>query len=66
MYIISLLCVCLTNLGTISLQEERLQIFEEGRKQKVESKRSQFEIEFKSLACFSTQFRVKESFKVIL
>ena len=32
----------------------------------VESKRSQFEIVFKSLALFSTQFRVKESFKPLL
>ena len=32
----------------------------------VASKRSQFEIVFKSLAHFSAQFRVKESFKPLL
>ena len=32
----------------------------------VESKMSQFEIVFKSLARFSTQFRVKESFILLL
>ena len=32
----------------------------------VESKTNQFEIVFKSLARFSTQFRVKESFKLLL
>ena len=31
----------------------------------VESKTNQFEIVFKSLARFSTQFRVKESFKLL-
>ena len=32
----------------------------------LESKTSQFEIVFKSLARFNTQFRVKESFKLLL
>ena len=32
----------------------------------VESNSSQFEIVFKSLARFSSQFRVKESFKLLL
>ena len=32
----------------------------------VESKRSQFEIDFKSLAGFSTQLRVKESFEPLV
>ena len=49
--------VCLTSSGTIPIHEKRLQISEAGRKQK------EFEIVFKSLACFSTQFRVKESSK---
>ena len=31
----------------------------------VESKTNEFEIVFKSLARFSTQFRVKESFKLL-
>ena len=44
--------------ATISIHEQRLQISEAGRKQK-----SQFEIVFKSLARFSTQFRVTESCK---
>ena len=50
--------MCLASLGTISFHEGRLQISEAGRKQK-----SQFEIAFKSVARFSTQFRAKESFK---
>ena len=49
----------LTGSGTISIHKELLQISEAGRKQA-----SQFEIVFKSLARFSTQFRVKESFKI--
>ena len=32
----------------------------------LESKTSQFEIVFKSLARFNTQFRVKDSFKLLL
>ena len=32
----------------------------------IESKISQFEIVVKSLACFKTQFKVKESFKLLL
>ena len=54
-FIVSLLC--LTGSGTISIHEKRLQISEQ-----VESKTGQFEIVFKLLACFSTQFRVKEKF----
>ena len=44
------------------IHEERLHISEAGRKQMT----SQFEIVFKSLVRFSTQFRVKESFKLYL
>ena len=33
--------------------------------EQVESKTNQFEIVFKALARFSTQFRVKESFKLL-
>ena len=51
--------MCLTSSGTISIHEERLQISEAGR-------RSQFEIVFKSLARFSTQFRVKEVLNLYL
>ena len=40
-----------------SIHKERLQISE--------SKTNQFEIVFKSLARFSTQLRVKESFKLL-
>ena len=45
----------------ISIHKERFQITELW----VESKMSQFEIVFKSLTRFSTQFRVKESFKLL-
>ena len=48
--------MCLKGSGTISIHEERLK--------QAESKTNQFEIVFKWLARFSTQFRVKESFKV--
>ena len=53
--------VCLMGSGKISIHEERLQISNQ-----VESKTSQFEIVFKSLERFSTQFRVKESFNCYL
>ena len=57
-FIISLLRVCLV--------EERFTFMRKGFKflKQVESKTSQFEIVFKSLACFSIQYRVKESFKL--
>ena len=47
--------------GTISIHEERLQISEPGRKQN----ESKFEVVFKSLARFNTQFRMQESFKLL-
>ena len=52
----------LTGSGTTSVHEERLQTSEVGP----EGKTSQFEIVFQALARFSTQFRVKKSFKLSL
>ena len=46
--------VCLKGSATISIHEERLQ-----------SQTNQFEIVFKSLARSSSQYRVKESFKLL-
>ena len=54
--------MCLKGSATISIHEERLQISEAGR---LENKTNQFEIVFKSLVIFSTQFRVYESFKLL-
>ena len=47
--------------GTIFIQEERLQISEAGRKQN----ESIWNRVFKSVARFSTQYRVKESFQFL-
>ena len=55
--------MCLKGSATISIHEERLPV--KFLKQ-VESKTNQFENVFKLLARFSTQFRVKESFKLYL
>ena len=44
----------------ISIHAEWLQISEAGWKQTI-----QFEIVFKSVACLSTQFRLKESFELL-
>ena len=49
--------LCLTGSGTILFMRNGFKFLKQ-----VESKRSQFEIVFKSLARCSTQFRVKESF----
>ena len=59
MFIISLLCV--------RRVRERLPFMRNGFKflNQAESKMSQFEIMFKSLARLSTQFIVKESFKLL-
>ena len=61
-YLLYLYIVCLTSSGTISIHEERLFKF----LKQVESKPSQIEIVFKTLARLSKQFRVKESFKPLL
>ena len=53
--------MCLTGSGTISIHEERLQISEPGQKKK----RVNLKSFFTSLVRFSTQFRVKESFKLL-
>ena len=53
--------LCLTGSGTILFMRNGFKFLKQ-----VESKRSQFEIGFKSLASFSTQFRVKESIKLLL
>ena len=53
--------VCLTGSGTILFMRNDFKFLKQ-----VESKMSQFEIVFKSLARFSTQFLVKESFKLLL
>ena len=58
-FIISLLCP--TGSGRILSMRNGFKSLKQ-----VESERSQFEIVFKSLARFSTQFRVKESFKPLL
>ena len=50
--------VCLMGSETISIQEERLQISEPGRKQNESIWKR-----FKSLARFTTQFRAKENSK---
>ena len=61
-YLLYLYCVSdRLGSGTIFIHEERLQISEPGRKQN----ESKFEVVFKSLARFTTQFRVKESFKLL-
>ena len=52
--------MCLTGLGTISIHVKRLQIPDVPRKQN-----KSIEI-IKSLAHFNTQFRVKESSKILL
>ena len=49
--------MCLRGSGTISIHENGLK--------QVESKSIQYEIVFKLLARFSTQFRVQESFKFL-
>ena len=54
---ISYILLCLTSSGTISIHEERLQI---------SGSRSKAKGVFKSLARFSTQVRVEESFKPLL
>ena len=48
-------------LGMISIHEEQLQIFEKGSKAKLINLKSFF----KSLARFSRQFRIEESFKLL-
>ena len=55
------------SLQTFTLTEKKV-LMRKGFKflKQVESKTSQSEIVFKSLAHFSTQFRVKESFKLLL
>ena len=53
--------VCLTGSRTISIHAERLQCLTH-----LESKTSQFEIVLSCQARFSAQFRVKESFKLLL
>ena len=59
-YFLELHIVCLT-------VQERFPFMRNGFKflNQVESKTSQFEIVFKSLARFNTQFRMKESFKLL-
>ena len=52
--------MCLKGSGTISIHENGFKFLNQ-----VESKTIQFEIVFKLLARFSTQFRVKESFKLL-
>ena len=59
-YLSYLYCVS-DGFGNDFIDEERLKFLKQ-----VESKTGQFEIVFKSLARFSTQFRVKESFKPLL
>ena len=53
--------VCLTGSGMILFMRNGLKFLKQ-----IESKTSRFEIVFKSLACFSTQFRVKESLNFYL
>ena len=53
--------VCLKYSGTILFMRNGLKFLNQ-----VETKTTRFEIVFKSLARFSTQFRIKESFKLLL
>ena len=53
--------VCLTSSGTSSIHVERLQISGASRRQN-----ESFEIVVKLLAIFNAQFKVKESFKLLL
>ena len=53
--------LCLTGSGTILFMSNGFKFLKQ-----VESKTSQFEIVVTSLARFSTQFGVKESFKLLL
>ena len=59
-YLLYLYCVSEGFTGTISIYGNGFKFLKQ-----VKSKTNQFEIVFKSLARFSTQFRVKESFKLL-
>ena len=59
-YLLYLFCVS-DGFGTILFMRNGFKFLKQ-----VKSKMSRFEIVLKSLACFSTQFRVKESFKLLL
>ena len=59
-YLLYLYCVSEGFTGTISIHGNGFKFLKQ-----VKSKTNQFEIVFKSLARFSTQFRVKKSFKLL-